>query len=131
MIGRLDISGKRPATAARLLSVFFVAVVAALFVLSFGITAFAAGGMQGDRGSFKGEIVAINHLHNSNTLTLQSSQIGQYPNDTMNIFVNRDTKVKVCSASEPFKDMKVDHSAAVTYHELGGLAVADSISEQC
>jgi hypothetical protein len=117
-------------SSARFLAVLFIMTVASLFIMSFTTAALAQGNMQGDRGSLKGEIVAIDNVHNVKTLTLRSEQ-WQFPNDTLNIFVHKDTKFNLCSESKPLKDMGVDRNATVTYHEVGGVAVADSISEHC
>lgn len=125
------VAQKRSSTAAHLLAGLFIATIAVLFVMSFAGVVYAQVGMQGDRGSLKGEVVAIDHVHNAQTITLRSGQGGQFPNDTLNIFLNKDTKLNVCAVREPLKDMSVDHNATVTYHELGGVAVAASISEQC
>ncbi len=114
-----------------LLPMILAMMVASLLIFSLTGNAFAAGAMQGDRGSLKGEVVAVNQVHNAQTLTLRSSQVGQFPNDQLNIFMNKDTKVKVCNVREPYKDIHVDHTAVVKYHELGGVAVANSIAEQC
>ncbi len=131
MIGKFETYEKGSTLAARLITKFFVVVVAVLLATSFTGAAFARGGLQTERGSLKGEIVTIDHANNLKTVTLRSSQVGQFPNDELNIFLTKDTKIKVCNSLEPFKDMRVDHSATVTYHELGGMAVADSISERC
>ena len=110
---------------------FLAVLVAVLFVLSFASAPLAQGSMMGDRSSLKGEIVAIDNVHNAQTMTLRSQYVGQFPNDTLNIFLHKDTKLKICDASKPLKDLSVDRNANVTYHEVGGVAVADSISEQC
>ncbi len=114
-----------------LLPVILAITVASVLIFSLSGNAFAAGTMQGDRGSIKGEVVAVNQVHNAQTLTLRSSQIGQFPNDQMNIFMNKDTKVRVCNVREPYKDIHIDHSAVVKYHERGGVAVANSVMERC
>ncbi len=114
-----------------LLPMILATMVASLLIFSVANNAFAAVAMQGDRGSLKGEVVAVNQVHNAQTLTLRSSQIGQFPNDQQNIFMNKDTRVKVCNVREPNKDLKVDHSAVVKYHEVGGVAVASIIAERC
>ncbi len=114
-----------------ILPIILAITVASLLIFSVTNNAFAAAAMMGDRGSLKGEVVAVNQVHNAQTLTLRSSQIGQFPNDQLNIFMNKDTKVKVCNVREPYKDLRADHSVVVKYHELGGVALADSIAERC
>jgi hypothetical protein len=104
--------------------------VAVLFFMSFMNEGLAQGSML-DKGTVKGEVVAIDNAHNMRTMTLRSDQIGQFPNNELNLFLNHDTTFKVCNANEPFKDMSVDRTATVTYHEVGGVAVANSISEHC
>jgi hypothetical protein len=68
------------ASAACFLAMLLIMTVAALFVMSFTNLNIAQGSMQ-DRGTLKGEVVAIDNVHNARTMTLRSSQIGQFPND--------------------------------------------------
>ena len=121
-------ANRESATLLSLLAVIFVMSVALLFAAPLA----NAASSQANMGTLSGEVVAVDHsMHNANTVTLRSSQIGQFPYDTMNIFVNSGTKINVCKSKEPLRDMTVGHHAKVTYHEVGGLAVANSISEQC
>jgi len=112
-------------------------LVALLIVLSFSTSftnsAFAIGSRQAiQKDTLTGEVVVVDNLHHLGMLTLQSSKIGQFPNDQLNIFMNKTTSVKVCSEREPEKDIKVNHKAIVTYHEVQGLLpLADSVSEKC
>ncbi len=111
---------------------FIALIVAAILVISFANLAFAKGGLQGgEKGALRGEVVAVDNLHKMGMLTLRGSSIGNFPNDELNIFVNHDTKVKICGEREPFKDINASRNATVAYHEVSGLAVADSVSEQC
>jgi hypothetical protein len=125
------INEKGAVTNARLAAVVSVMILAVIFLLSFTSAALAERGMYGDRGTLTGEVMAIDQVHNATTLTLISSQIGQFPNNQLNIFLNQDTKVQVCKASEPVKDISVSRDATVKYHEVGGVAVAERISERC
>lgn len=123
-------TGKRKGQEAlfSLVAVVFVMSVALLFAAPLANAASA----QSRTSTVTGEIVAIDQTNNVNTLTLRSTQqIGQFPNDELNIFLNSGTKINVCKSSEPFKDMKVGRHAKVIYHELGGVPVANSVSEQC
>ncbi len=124
---------KGSAKAAMLLTGLVVLVAAALIVLSFANTAFTRGSMQaGEKVALiKGEVVAIDTVRHLTVLTVQSGEIGQFPNDQMHIYLNPNTMVKICKATEPAKDIKVDYNATIKYHELGGLAVANSASERC
>ncbi len=126
---------KGPAKAANLLIGFFAMVAAAFIVLSFTNTtmAFTRGNMQGGEkvALIKGEVVGIDNMRHLTVLTVQSNKIGQFPNDQMHIYFNPSTMVKICKATEPAKDIKVDFGATIKYHELGGLAVANSASERC
>ncbi len=79
----------------------------------------------------QGEIVAVDNSGYMTVITVLSPQIGQFPNNEMNIFANRGTTAKVCNMREPAKNVPVDNSATIIYHEMGGVAVADSISERC
>ncbi len=113
--------------------VAFIAVFAVLlFVLSFGNTVLAGSySPERDKDSLQGEIVALDNSNHIITLTLRSEDIGNFPNDTMNIFLNRDTKVKVCSVSEPARDINVGRNAEIRYHVSGSVIVADALSERC
>ena len=123
---------KISAKAATLLAGFIVLIAAALMVLYFTNTAFTRESMQGgEKVALKGEVVAIDNMRHLTVLTVQSNEIGQFPNDQMHIFLNPYTTAKICKATEPAKDIKVSRSATIKYHELGGLAVADSVSERC
>jgi len=121
---------KRSFESIYLLTGFVVLIVAALFVLSFTNTAFTQGIVQG-KGPLTGEVIAVDSGHHLRTLTLQSSSIGQYPNDELNIFLSQNTKVKICGMREPAKDVAVSRNATIRYHEVAGLAVADSVAERC
>ena len=109
---------------------FVVLTVAALFVLSFTNTAFTEGMAEGE-GPLTGEVIAVDSGPHLGTLTLRSDEIGQYPNDKLNIFLSKDTEVKACDMSEPGKDIAVGRDVMIEYHEVGGLAVADSVAERC
>ncbi len=126
-----DINERGPVRGARLFSVLSVMTLAVIFLLSFTNAALAQGNMLSDRGALTGEVMAVDHVHNATTLTLVSDQIGQFPNNELNIFINKDTKIQVCKADEPMKDLGVSRNAKVTYHEVGGVAVAKRITEQC
>ena len=108
-----------------------VSIVTALLVLSVTSTALSQGMMPGDKDSLTGEIMAVDNSHNLKTLTIRSDEIGQFPNDTVNIFLSKDTDVKLCTMNDPAEDIMVSRDVIITYHEVSGLAVADSVSEQC
>ena len=76
-------------------------------------------------------IQRVDSGHHLRTVTLQSNSIGQYPNDELNIFLSPNTKVKICGMHEPAKDIAVSRNAIIMYHEVAGLAVADSVVERC
>lgn len=109
----------------------FIVAIAALLFMSFVAVAYYNGGMNSSVDTLKGEIVAIDKVHNAQTLTLLSNQIGQFPNDRLNIFLNGNTKVRICNEKKPLNDMSVGRTATVVYKELGGVAVADRIYERC
>ncbi len=114
-----------------LLTGLFVLIAAAVFVLSMTNTALSRGFLQGEKGALKGEVVAFDNSHHLKTLTVQSDEIGPYPNDTLHVYLNKNTSVKVCKMPEPAKDIALNRNAAIMFHEVAGLAVADSISEKC
>jgi hypothetical protein len=122
---------------AKLVTRFVVLAAIAFFFLSFMHTAmhtaFSQGRTQGGGSeTLKGDVVAVDNLHNVKMLTLRSGEIGKFPNNSLNIFLNRDTRVKICNAREPVKDINVDRKATVIYHEVRGLRpLASSVSEPC
>lgn len=128
---RFEINKKRGAGAARRTVAAAVMAVAAIFFLSLADATVAQAGMQSESNTLTGEVMAVNPVRGATTLTLISSQIGQFPNNELNIFLNSNTKVKVCSEREPVNDINVSRNATVTYHEVGGVAVAEQVSEQC
>ncbi len=126
-----DINEKGTVRVARLFALFSVMTLAVIFLLSFTTPAFAQVSMGGEWGTIKGEIMSIDHLQNATILTLMSSQMGQFPGNKLNIILTPDTKVQACKDSEPINDLSVSSNATVMYHDLGGIAVAELISEQC
>jgi hypothetical protein len=123
---------KRSFEAIYLLNGLVVLIIAALFTLSFTEAAFTQGTMLGnEQGYLKGEVIAVNAGHQWRTLTLRSDEIGQYPNDTLNVFLSQNANVKICGMSEPANDIAVGRNVTITYHEVGGMTVATSVSEHC
>ncbi len=109
-----------------------VLVLSAVFVVTFTGIAFSKGMMPGgDERTLRGEVIAVDTGHYIRTLTMQSGQIGPFPNNELNIFVNKGTQIRVCGMNEPASDLQVDRNATVTYHEVGGVPVATRISERC
>ena len=119
--------------ALNLLTGFVVLLIVLIFSTSFTNSALVIGSQQAiQKDTLTGEVVAVDSLHHLGMLTLQSDKIGQFPNNQLNIFMNKNTSVKVCSESEPENDIKVSRNATVTYHEVQGLLpLADSVSEKC
>jgi hypothetical protein len=129
---RTSLRGKISPDMAYLLAAVLVLAVASLLVLSFVGTSLAAQGMApGAKGTLKGEIIEVTSGQHLGMVTLRSGEIGQFPNDDLNIFVVKGTHVKICSVREPAAKLAVSRNATIHYHELGGLAVANRISEQC
>ena len=120
-------------TELNLLMGLVILLIALIFSTSFSNSALAIGSGQAiQKGTLTGEVVAVDNLHHINMLTLQSDKIGQFPNDHLNIFMNKNTSVRICSEREPENDIKVSRNATVTYHEVQGLLpLADSVSEKC
>ncbi len=115
-----------------ILAGFFVLLITVLFSTSITNNVFAAGNHQaGKNDVLSGEVVVVDNLHHMGMLTLLSSEIGQFPNDQLNIFTNKDTSVKICNERAFERDLKVSRNATVTYHEVQGLPLATSISEKC
>lgn len=113
-----------------LLTGFLVLLVTAIIAISYANITLAAG--EGQKDTVQGEVVAVDNLHHIRMLTLRSEEIGNFPNDSLNIFLNQNTIVKVCNKREPSKDIGVSRDATVTYHEVRGwLPVANTVSEHC
>ena len=64
MISKHEISRKKLETLGCLVAVFLVVAVAVLLATSWAGKALAQGNILGERGSLKGEIVAIDHADN-------------------------------------------------------------------
>ena len=122
---------RRSSKAIYLLTGSVILIVAALLVLSLANTASTEGMMPGGKDSLTGQIVAVDDSHNLKTLTIISDELGKYPTDTITIFLSKDTDVKLCTATAPSEDSMMTRDVTITYHEVSGLAVADSVSEQC
>ncbi len=121
-----------PAGAAKVITIAAVLLASILFLTPYANSASAWGYMQTAQGnSLQGEIVAVDNADHITTLTIRSDEIGSFPNDELNVFLNRDTLVKMCGRSEPAKDLKTGLNAKIEYHESGGVPVADVISERC
>jgi hypothetical protein len=117
---------------AYILSLLLVLTVAAVVVVAFARTAFAAQGMVPTTSTMvKGEVTEVSSGHHLGMVTMRSSEIGPFPNNTLNIFIVPGTHVKICNATEPAGRLAVGTTATINYHEVSGLAVANSISERC
>ncbi len=121
-------------TATKRMPAFLPALLAVLLTVLFAasssrVSAAAAG--RGGEDTVRGEIVAVDTVNHIQTLTVRSGTIGGFPNDELNIFLNKNTSVKMCSEKEPAMDLKVGRSATIEYHESGGVPVADAVSERC
>ena len=124
-------SGRKPTTAAAI-AVFVVVIAAVLVSISLAGAATAEKWTGGEESSLQGEIVALDSLHSLSMVTLRSDELGGFPGDRLNIFVNSDTRVMTCNMTESANDLGVSREATVIYHEVRGwLPVADSIDEHC
>ncbi len=132
MIKKL-ITAKGAGRATNFLTGVLVLLFTLVLIVSFANSTLAGWGKQAEqKDTLQGEVVAVDNLHHMGMLTLQSYKIGQFPNDQLNIFMNKDTSVKICDKREPGKDLKVSRNATITYHEVQGLLpLADSIAEKC
>ena len=128
MVRRATVTATQSTRASGHMTRIFAVMAAALFVTSLAGVAMAMEGMQGSADILYGKITAVDISHPTKSLTLQSSATGE---QTMNIFVNADTAVKMCDADRPFKDIKVGSNVQVTYHERAGVAVAGFIYAPC
>ncbi len=112
-----------------LVSVFVVLIAAAVLVFSRTSSAAPQGTVK--EATIQGEIVAVDNTNHTKTITVLSSKIGNFPNDELNIVVNKNTMVQMCTFKKLAKGLNADSTATINYHELGGMAVADSVSERC
>ncbi len=119
--------------AAMYLTWLLVLVLSAAFIVTFTGIAFSKGMMmpRGDERTLRGEVIAVDTGHYIRTLTMQSGQLGPFPNNELNIFVNKGTRISVCGMNEPASNLQVDRNATVTYREVGGVPVAARVSERC
>ncbi len=108
-----------------------VLITAILFVTAYSSRASAWGNGQAKEGYLQGEIVSMDNVNHIKTVTIRSDEIGSFPNDELNVFLTRDTMVKMCGKREPARDLKTGSNAKIGYHESGGVPVADIISERC
>ena len=109
-----------------------VLVLTAVLVVTFAGIAFGEGTTPGgDERTLQGDVIAVDSGMSISTVTLESDQLGSYPNNDLNIFLNQASKVNVCGKEMSADDINVGRNAIVTYHERGGVAVADGITERC
>ncbi|HUJ17635.1 MAG TPA: hypothetical protein VL197_06550 [Nitrospirota bacterium] len=132
MIGKSMI-GRGPARAATVLAGLLVLIAAVLLFMSLTTLAANSQGMMksGQERTLIGEIVAVDNVNNITVLTLRSDDLGEYPSDTVSIFLNARTGVLICNSGDSAQDLTAYRDAIVTYHELAGFAVADTVYEQC
>jgi hypothetical protein len=128
MVRRATLTATQSAKAVKKGMRIFTALAAALFLVSFASAVMATESMQGNADILFGKITAVDTSHPTNSLTLQSGESGA---ETMNIFVNDETAVKMCDAEKSLKDIKVGSNVQVTYYELAGVAVADFVYVPC
>ncbi len=115
-----------------LLAGFVLLILGAFVVLSYAVAASNQYVMPNEKTMLTGEIVAFSQARQLQILTLRSNEIGQFPFDNkMNVYLTKGTEVVICDKDQPAKDITVNREATVTYHEVRGLAVADSIAERC
>ena len=113
-------------------AVFVMIVVAILLSISLVGVTIAKAGSEHMESTIQGEVVAVDNLHSMKMLTLRSDEIGAFPNDSLNIFLDSNTKVMVCNAPVSAEDINVSRNASVTYHEVRDwLVVADKITQGC
>jgi hypothetical protein len=135
-------------------AVLLVLIVSAIVLSTMTSIAFSMQRLpRGAENTIYGEVVAVSNSKNLTVLTVLpdnidtflndqmnlfvnpysfgSENIGTVPNSQMNIFLNPYATVKICNVNEPAKDIMVIHEATITYHEMEGLTVADSVKEQC
>ena len=108
-----------------------VLLASILFITAYSSRVSAAANIQAREATIQGEIVAVNSVNHTKTITVLSSEIGNFPNDKLNIILNKNTMVKMCTFKELAKGLNVGRTATIDYHESGGMAVADAVSEQC
>ena len=121
-----------PVRMAMYLTWLLVLVLSAVFVVTFTGIAFSTPMMpSGAKETLRGEVIAVDNGMAIGNVTLESSHLGKYPNNDLNVFLNQTTSVNVCGREGTTNDIDVGRHAIVTYHEVGGVPLADSIAERC
>lgn len=77
----------------------FALLFTVFIAMSYASNVLAAVNMQKGQmdNTVRGEVVAVDNLHPLRILTLRTEDIGEFPNDSLNIFLNQNTILKICS----------------------------------
>jgi hypothetical protein len=113
------------ATAARVITT----VMTALLMLFLAAPAFSSMSVPpSPENTLQGKVVAVRNMTDLTVLTIQTTKgIG---ND-VNVLAAPYTFANLCGENEHAMNVSPGDKTIVKYHELGGLAIADSISEKC
>ena len=116
---------KVKAAAARFVPIVMAALVL-LFLASPAISAMQSPGSP--ESTLQGSVVAV---HNMSDLTVLTIQTGKGIDNEVNVLAAPYTNAKMCSDREYAMDVNPGDHAVIKYHELSGMAIADSIAEKC
>jgi hypothetical protein len=104
-------------------------VMTALLVLFVATPAFSAMSVPASpESTLQGKVVAVRNMTDLTVLTIQTTK--GIDND-VNVLAAPYTFAKLCGENDHAMNVSPGDKAIVKYHELGGLAIADSISEKC
>ncbi len=76
----------------------------------------------------QGEVVGV---HNMTDLTVLTIQTAKGIDNDVNVLAAPSKKADLCGSQEDAMNIKAGDKAAIEYHMLSGLAIADTISKKC
>ena len=125
MFGKKTIHERKSLKAATLMMGFFIAAVAALFLMSFTTPAASEGMMT----SLKGEVVAVDTF--AGTITVKPFDTGlSYDmnlDGTITFTIDNMTSVMSCGQNKPLEYIGAGEKVTINYHEKEGTLFADAI----
>jgi hypothetical protein len=78
--------------------------------------------------TLQGKVVAVRNMTDLTVLTIQTAK---GLDNEVNVLAAPYTNAKLCGDREHAMDVTPGNKAVIEYHELSGLAIADSIVEKC
>ena len=104
-------------------------VMMAVLVIFLAAPAFSGMSMPASSdNALQGKVVAVRHMTDLTVLTIQTAK---GIDNEVNVLAAPYTSAKLCGDREYAMDVTPGNKAVIEYHELSGLAIADSIVEKC